>query len=99
MLSCVEICKCAVFSCVQSDKFASFCIKFASSGTYIISKQLVISRSGVVLRGAGVGVTTLLFTKSLTDIYGQVPRRQHAWLKPGLMTPRDSVCGAKDMLK
>ncbi|KAG1674235.1 hypothetical protein FOA52_013855 [Chlamydomonas sp. UWO 241] len=40
-------------------------------GRYRLSVQLTIVRSGVVLKGAGRGLTTLFFTKSLTDLYGQ----------------------------
>eukprot|EP00955_Chlamydomonas_euryale_P111451 366067-Chlamydomonas_euryale.AAC.6 len=41
------------------------------TGRYKLSVQLNIERSGVVLRGAGSNQTTLFFSKSLTDLYGQ----------------------------
>ena len=37
----------------------------------MLSKQIVVQQSNLVLRGAGQDATTLYFTKSLTDIYGQ----------------------------
>ncbi len=37
----------------------------------MISQQINIQKSGVVLKGAGKGATTLYFVKSLTDLYGQ----------------------------
>lgn len=46
-------------------------VLFFPAGTYILSKQIVIQQSGVVVRGAGAGATTLSFTQSLTDIFGQ----------------------------
>ncbi|KAG1660559.1 hypothetical protein FOA52_002003 [Chlamydomonas sp. UWO 241] len=46
-------------------------VLYVPPGCYVISSQLVISRSGLVLRGAGPGLTTLFFNRSLTEIFGQ----------------------------
>lgn len=43
------------------------------AGRYKITKVLKITKSNLVLRGAGVGVTTLYFPNSLTDILGSGP--------------------------
>eukprot|EP00798_Chlamydomonas_sp_ICE-L_P020898 gene20898-27748_t len=40
-------------------------------GKYKISRQLVIQRSGIVLRGDGPDMTTLFFANSFTDLFGQ----------------------------
>lgn len=41
------------------------------AGRYVLTSQIVVDKSGVVLRGAGPGLTTLYFARSLTDIFGQ----------------------------
>ncbi|GAX84192.1 hypothetical protein CEUSTIGMA_g11615.t1 [Chlamydomonas eustigma] len=46
-------------------------VVYVPPGTYLLMDQLVISNSGVVLRGAGAGASTLFFNTSLTGIYGQ----------------------------
>ena len=43
---------------------------FIPPGRYVISDILSITKSGVVLRGAGQGATTLYFARSLEDILG-----------------------------
>ena len=45
---------------------------FIPPGTYVVKQMLNITRS-IVLRGAGVDQTTLLFPHSLTDVYGNQP--------------------------
>ncbi|MGE3682726.1 MAG: hypothetical protein AB7G93_13455, partial [Bdellovibrionales bacterium] len=40
------------------------------TGIYLISDWFYIKKRGIVLRGAGIGKTTLFFTKSLTDLHG-----------------------------
>lgn len=43
----------------------------APAGTYRISRMLEIVQSNVVLRGEGVGKTTLFFPKGLKAVYGE----------------------------
>lgn len=40
------------------------------AGRYKITKTITISQSNVVLRGAGVGSTTLVFPLGLAEVYG-----------------------------
>jgi hypothetical protein len=47
------------------------------AGRYVLTQQLKISKNHFVLRGAGRDQTTLLFTKSLSDILGTRP--QWSW--------------------
>ena len=42
------------------------------AGRYILTGQISITKSGVVLRGAGIGKTILLIPKSLEQIHGAV---------------------------
>lgn len=44
---------------------------YVHAGRYKLATQLVVNRSGIVLRGAGKSQTTLFFSKSLTDLFGQ----------------------------
>ena len=41
------------------------------AGRYVLSNQLVVEKSGVVIQGDGSGLTTLFFSRSLTQIFGQ----------------------------
>lgn len=41
------------------------------SGRYVLSNQIVVEKSGIVLRGEGAGSTSLYFSRSLTQIFGQ----------------------------
>ena len=43
------------------------------AGRYKITRVLYIRKSNLVLRGAGSGLTTLVFTKHLTELIGQPP--------------------------
>jgi hypothetical protein len=49
---------------------------FIPAGRYRITRQLMIRKSGVVIRGAGRDVTTLYFPNSLTQMVG--PGEDHA---------------------
>ncbi|KAL4457378.1 hypothetical protein ABPG75_012243 [Micractinium tetrahymenae] len=42
---------------------------FLPAGTYILSRPLVVTRSNVVLRGAGQGLTIIHIPVSLSDVY------------------------------
>jgi hypothetical protein len=42
----------------------------ALAGRYLLSNQVVVSKSYVVLRGAGQSQTTLYYTRSFAEIYG-----------------------------
>ena len=43
---------------------------YIPAGRYVIAKQLKISKSSIVLRGAGQNQTTLYFPKTMTDLFG-----------------------------
>eukprot|EP00798_Chlamydomonas_sp_ICE-L_P031086 gene31086-6212_t len=43
---------------------------FIPKGSYILLQPLVIRQPGIVLRGEGQTLTTVVFSRSMTDIYG-----------------------------
>lgn len=45
-------------------------VLFIPAGVYVISREIEIAKSDVVIRGAGSGKTVLFFPHSLTDLYG-----------------------------
>jgi len=48
------------------------------SGRYVITQMLEITQSNVMVKGAGVGKTTLYFPKSLKRLYGEhLPSRPY----------------------
>ncbi|GAX73728.1 hypothetical protein CEUSTIGMA_g1181.t1 [Chlamydomonas eustigma] len=65
-----------VTDCTQAFKAAIAAVSsgviYVPPGTYLITTQLTISNSGVVLRGAGAGVSTIYINNSLTDVFGQL---------------------------
>lgn len=42
---------------------------FLPAGIYVLARPLVVTRSNVVLRGAGQGLTTIQIPVSLSDVY------------------------------
>ena len=52
---------------------------FVPPGTYLLNTQLVITRSGVSIKGAGQTQTTIFFNSSLTDLYGNNWKGGDGW--------------------
>jgi len=48
-------------------------ILFIPAGTYLISDKISFGRGNFVIRGEGPGKTVLMFSKSLTDLFGNTP--------------------------
>lgn len=45
-------------------------VLYFPAGTYVLSKPLYVNASNTVVRGAGREATRLLFTRSLSQVYG-----------------------------
>ncbi len=54
---------------LQAAQQAGGGVIFLPAGTYVLSRPLVITRSNVVLRGEGQGLTTIHIPVSLSDVY------------------------------
>ncbi|MCX7001988.1 MAG: glycosyl hydrolase family 28-related protein, partial [bacterium] len=60
----------AVWKALRAATNANGSVVYFPAGTYLLSTQLVITSSKVLLRGDGTNTTVLRFTKSLRDLYG-----------------------------
>ncbi len=70
-------------------------VLFIPEGTYVITREIEITKGNVVLRGAGHSKTVLLFPHSLEEVYGNKPENsQSQWsFGPGFIhvAGRDST--------
>ena len=71
-------------------------VLFIPAGNYLITKRIDITKGNLVLRGAGANKTILLFTNSLTDLFGNKAKgnEQSEWaFRPGLLniTGKDPI--------
>jgi hypothetical protein len=71
-------------------------VLFVPEGRYVITQRLTIAKSNFVLRGQGMGTTTLFFPKSLGDIYGLTvsPGGTNWSFNGGLLTVMGADAGA-----
>ncbi len=74
----------ALLNAIQSIKSG---VLFIPQGTYVIAKDIDVTRGNLILRGAGSKETVLLFPHSLNDLYGNKPQGgQSQWaFRPGLI--------------
>lgn len=63
----------------------------APAGTYRITRMLEITQSNVVLRGEGVGKTTLYFPQGLKAVYGAAEQAAAGWAVLACGPSRDAV--------
>lgn len=71
-------------------------VLFIPEGTYLISQRIDITKTNLVIRGAGPGNTILYFPKSLQDLFGNSAKgtEQSQWaFRPGLInvTGKDPI--------
>ena len=75
----VTDCTAAFNAAVEAVGAAGGGVVFVPPGRYLLTGIVWVHHSGVVLRGAGRGRTTLRFEKSLTECYRPAGRNEWSW--------------------